>query len=93
VRFSKRFCIFVIVGLIESIPALLLGTALIYFARQIARLPREWRWVRLRRTPGFFESDRGVLVLTYFWRFCGTLWVVSGITLAAGLASPIRFPQ
>ena len=88
----KRSSIFVTVGLIEGIPALLLGTALIHFARRIACLPREWHWIWFRRS-GLLESDQGVLAVTYFWRFCGALLIISGITLAAGLAPPIRFPR
>ena len=86
------------VGLIEGIPALLLGIVLIRLADRLGSLQREWsrghsRWSRYYRTfrlwPEFFDSDRGVLILTYFWRVCGACWVISGITLAAGLATPL----
>jgi hypothetical protein len=87
-------------GLLEGIPALLLGIALILFADRLASMQREWsrghsRWSRYYRKfrlwPKFFDSDRGVLILTYFWRVCGACWVISGITLATGLDTPILF--
>jgi len=79
---------------IEGIACLCLGSILLFSARMLARVPRRsGQWFRGRH-PGIarfhcvrlmiFESDRAVLVLTYFWRFCGTVWIVSGIELIFG---------
>ena len=59
----KRFVYSYLWGLIQGIPASLLGTALSCFARPIACLPRKWRWLC---GSELLESDKSVLVLTYF---------------------------
>ena len=88
------------VGLVEGIPALVFGIALIFFAQRLASLQREWSWGssrwsryygKFRLWPGIFDSDRGILVLTFFWRVCGACWVIGASHWQLDLPRPFSF--
>ena len=71
------------------------GAFLLIKAKSLAEIPRKLQ-IFCGRHPGlpklirhqrFFEIDKVVRFVTVFWRVCGAIWILGGISLILKLGS------